>query len=280
MSRNILFVLILLGILCLPSVVSAQGVGGDATISQHRPATFGEFLAAEPRGVAEARCTNGAMGADPYISNGTTTQSSANFNISGTGTANILNVETQLNARGLRAFMIGFANSSGFGGGHTFAGIGAGASNYSDTIGNSFFGAEAGEDNTSGGVNSFFGYASGEKNTTGSANSFFGKQSGGKTTVGFGNSIFGSGAGYANVSGDYNTAIGADADFAPEGVKYDRIGVVLINAIKEQQAQIETQKGKIEDQQKQLLQQQTMIEILKITICQINPKATVCGGAK
>jgi hypothetical protein len=160
------------------------------------------------------------MGPDPYILNGTTTQPSANFSISGTGAANILNIETQLNARGLRAFMIGFANSSGFGGGHTFAGIGAGADNYSDTIGNSFFGAEAGADNTSGGMNSFFGFSSGEKNTSGSSNSFFGRQSGGKNTQGFGNSFFGSGAGYTNVGGNYNTAIGEDTDLASGNLSY------------------------------------------------------------
>jgi len=34
-----------------------------------------------------------------------------------------------------------------------------------------------------------------------------------------------------------------------EGVKYDRIGVVLINAVKEQQAQIEQQKAQLKRQQ-------------------------------
>ena len=36
-----------------------------------------------------------------------------------------------------------------------------------------------------------------------------------------------------------------------EGVKYDRIGVVLINALKEQQAQIEQQKEQLKRQQEQ-----------------------------
>jgi type III secretory pathway lipoprotein EscJ len=36
-----------------------------------------------------------------------------------------------------------------------------------------------------------------------------------------------------------------------EGVKYDRIGVVLINAVKEQQAQIEQQKEQLKRQQEQ-----------------------------
>jgi hypothetical protein len=36
-----------------------------------------------------------------------------------------------------------------------------------------------------------------------------------------------------------------------EGVKYDRIGVVPINAVKEQQAQIEQQKEQLKRQQEQ-----------------------------
>ena len=47
-----------------------------------------------------------------------------------------------------------------------------------------------------------------------------------------------------------------------EGVKYDRIGVVLVNAVKEQQ-QI------IENQQKQ-------IDALKAILCRSNPDETIC----
>ena len=36
-----------------------------------------------------------------------------------------------------------------------------------------------------------------------------------------------------------------------EGAKYDRIGVVLINAVKEQQAQIEQQKEQLKRQEEQ-----------------------------
>ena len=47
-----------------------------------------------------------------------------------------------------------------------------------------------------------------------------------------------------------------------QGVKYDRISVVLINAVKEQQAQIEAQKAEI--------------ETLKAAICEIKPTSAVC----
>ena len=47
-----------------------------------------------------------------------------------------------------------------------------------------------------------------------------------------------------------------------EGVKYDRIGVVLINAVKEQQAQIE--------------KQQREIDALKTLVCSMNPRGEIC----
>ena len=47
-----------------------------------------------------------------------------------------------------------------------------------------------------------------------------------------------------------------------EGVKYDRIGVVLVNAIKEQQAQIEAQ--------------QKQIEALTLALCSLKPDLEVC----
>jgi hypothetical protein len=54
-----------------------------------------------------------------------------------------------------------------------------------------------------------------------------------------------------------------------EGVKYDRITAVLVNAIKEQQAQIEAQ-------QIQLKQQQSLINDLKKLLCRQTPKADIC----
>jgi len=49
-----------------------------------------------------------------------------------------------------------------------------------------------------------------------------------------------------------------------EGVKYDRVGVVLINAVKEQQAEIETQQKQIAEQKQMISAQQK--EILHLTL--------------
>jgi len=54
-----------------------------------------------------------------------------------------------------------------------------------------------------------------------------------------------------------------------EGVKYDRIGVVLVNAVKEQQAQIEEQRKLIETQQRQ-------IDAMKKLTCLTNKDADFC----
>ena len=61
-----------------------------------------------------------------------------------------------------------------------------------------------------------------------------------------------------------------------EGVKYDHLTVVLINAIKEQQSQIKRQRQQIANHQDQLKQQQRQIEALKILVCLDHPNADVC----
>ncbi len=75
-----------------------------------------------------------------------------------------------------------------------------------------------------------------------------------------------------------------------EGVKYDRIGVVLVNAVQEQQEQIEAQQKQIDGQkeiiseqqqklseaEKQLVQQRSEIDALKILICSQNQTAQIC----
>jgi hypothetical protein len=54
-----------------------------------------------------------------------------------------------------------------------------------------------------------------------------------------------------------------------EGVKYDRVGVVLVNAVKEQQTQIEELQRIVNEQQKQ-------IDAFKKLICSSNSSADIC----
>jgi hypothetical protein len=58
-----------------------------------------------------------------------------------------------------------------------------------------------------------------------------------------------------------------------EGVKYDRLSVVLVNAIKEQQAQIERQQAEITLQHKIITQQQQELADLKKLVSGFHPKA-------
>jgi hypothetical protein len=72
-----------------------------------------------------------------------------------------------------------------------------------------------------------------------------------------------------------------------EGVKYDLIAVVLINAVNEQQTQIETQAKEIAEhretikrQQVELEKQSQEFEALKTLVCSQNPSAEICNRAK
>lgn len=77
-----------------------------------------------------------------------------------------------------------------------------------------------------------------------------------------------------------------NADGVTEGVKYDRVGVVLVNAFKEQQKQIEDQQAEIKKQKHIIEKQQTEIETLKkqqkefaelkTLVCLSNAEAEIC----
>lgn len=129
---------------------------------------------------------------DSGIRNSTTPQNPANFNISGTGTANLLtantvNAETQYNLDGGRYI---FGNESS-----VFIGPSAGPSSTGTTQGNTAVGAEAGTALVS----------------SSSSNSFFGSRAGANLSQGNNNSFFGRRAGWAFFSGDNNTFIGNGA---------------------------------------------------------------------
>ncbi len=68
-----------------------------------------------------------------------------------------------------------------------------------------------------------------------------------------------------------------------EGVKYDRVGVVLINAVKEQQEKIETQQLKNQNQDlqierltQQIRMQEMVIDGLRKLVCSQNTQAEIC----
>src|SRR5438034_4086065 len=124
-------------------------------------------------------------GSANYVQNTTAPQATANFNISGNGTAggtlsgNIVSAATQFNI-GTNRILSNAGNSN------LFAGVLAGQVNASGT-GNVFVGPSAGRSNTIGGGNSFFGFNAGFSNVgdtagNGNGNSFFGSRAGNNNT--------------------------------------------------------------------------------------------------
>lgn len=66
-----------------------------------------------------------------------------------------------------------------------------------------------------------------------------------------------------------------------QGVKYDRVGVVLLNAVKEQQQQIEAQKRENSDLQKQVNDLKNEVEGLKeLIICRTTMRPELCKEEK
>jgi hypothetical protein len=61
-----------------------------------------------------------------------------------------------------------------------------------------------------------------------------------------------------------------------EGVKYAQITAVLVNAVKEQQSEIEAQRKQIAAQQEEIASQRKLIDALKTLVCLQNPTAQIC----
>jgi hypothetical protein len=165
---------------------------------------------ADPR-LSDARPPT--AGSADYVQNSTAQQPASNFNISGTGTAGIVNATGQYNFAGER--VLGITGSTTFPNSNVFLGIAAGtANNPSGSIGvrNTFVGSNAGVANTSGTANSFFGSLAGQSNISGGGNSFFGRSSGLTHQSGSDNSYFGSSSGSTENGGIGNTFLGTFAD--------------------------------------------------------------------
>ena len=152
-----------------------------------------------------------ASGSPYYIQNGTSLQSSANFNISGNGSAggtlsgNAVNSTTGYQIGGTGVLSIGTGASSN----NLFLGVGAGA-NPAGGPQNTFSGAYAGYGNT-GFSNTFTGVYAGYSNTNGSENTFSGAYAGYYSTYAYHNTFSGYQAGYSNTSGGPNSFYGDEA---------------------------------------------------------------------
>src|SRR5271157_2039048 len=136
-----------------------------------------------------------------YIQNGASLQSGANFNISGSGSANSFNSATTYQIGGSVVLGIGSAADQ-----NVFLGVGAGVVNVAGTGKfNTFSGYQAGNSNTIGTSNTFSGYQAGKSNNTGTSNTFSGASAGLKNTSGGYNTFSGGSAGKSNTMGSYNT---------------------------------------------------------------------------
>jgi len=173
-----------------------------------------QFVQTDDARLSDARVP--LPGSNDYVQNTTTQQPSINFNIGGTGTANILDAGVQFNLGGNCIL-------SNAGTDNLFAGVGAGAANTTGPR-NAFFGRNAGNANTNGNDNAFFGFNAGLKsrssansffgsgagagNVNGNSLAFFGTNAGNKNVNGVNNSFYGNAAGRENISGSFNTFLG------------------------------------------------------------------------
>ena len=175
--------------------------------------------------------TAGGGGGGNSILNQTTQQAGANFNIGGTGTANIFSAVTQYNI-GSSKVLSAPGNSSlwiGKGAGstppipgnsdddNTFVGSFTGANNAGCC--NAFFGSSSGSANTTGSSNTFLGYLVGASNTEGNNNTFIGAGNNLNNT-GFNNTFIGRSAGVSNTAGNNNTALGTGANVGANNLTF------------------------------------------------------------
>jgi hypothetical protein len=191
----------------------------------------GTFLRSNGKGWSADGLTTSDVpgGSANYIQNNNTNtaQAASNFNVSGTGKADIFNATTQYNLGGTRIL------SSGGTLNNLFAGNGSGIANING-INNSFVGAFSGYANQAGANNSFFGNSAGANNSGGNSNSFFGSSAGYSSAANNYNSFFGANAGHdsvgggetfvgtfsgaSDVTGVFNTIIGYRADVGSGGL--------------------------------------------------------------
>ncbi len=199
------------------SLTFATAIGAGAVVSSSNTIMLGR--AADTVQIPGGLNVTGTLtatlpaGSANYIQNqNAAPQASSNFNISGTGTANIVNAATQYNLGGNRIL-------HGPGVSNLFVGIDSGLSNTTGS-GNAFFGGGSGQDNVGGIDNAFFGVNTGRANTSGNNNSYFGRLAGRNTNTGSNNTMVGFQAGTTNNTGSSLTLLGANANVAADGLTF------------------------------------------------------------
>jgi hypothetical protein len=197
-------------------ITSASNGSGGAGVTSLNSLTGGVTLAAgsnisiTPAGNTLTISSSGGSG--NAILNQTLLQTSANFNIDGTGKANVLSAGTQYNMGNSKLISIPGQDN-------LFVGIlseTVAPSVSNDILENTFFGLQSGQFNTEC-CNAFFGNFTGINNA-GIGNAFFGYQAGRANTTGGSNTNIGTNAGTTHSTGDGNTFVGERA-----GV-FDRFG--------------------------------------------------------
>lgn len=212
--------------------LNAENADNAANAAQLGGVAANQYVRTTDSRLSDAR--NPLSGSGNYIQNNSGLGGqSASFNITGNGliqgnaliggdlTVNgVLNAATQFNLGSSRVLSIAGtgntftgrqAGTANTGADNSFFGFNAGNNNTSGAD-NSFFGSDAGGANTTGFFNTFVGSDTGDANTTGNNNSFFGRNAGGANTTGSVNSFIGNNAGDLNTTGSNNTVIGASAD--------------------------------------------------------------------
>jgi hypothetical protein len=154
-------------------------------------------------GYSSGRAATG--GANTFVGSGTGTNTT-------TGTSNVFvgRFAGNGNTTGSENVFVGVStamDSLSTAGSNVLVGFSAGRTNRGAA--NTFLGAEAGSDNTTGQLNVFAGWFAGGANTTGSSNVFLGYYAGDSNTTGGGNTILGAGSDVGAPDLTHATAIGA-----------------------------------------------------------------------
>lgn len=184
------------------------------------PGVEANFLRSDGRGAwrsAPLTAPDIPAGSANYIQNSVNPQPAANFNLAGSGTANVFNATTQYNIAGVRVLSKPGLNN-------TLVGELAGAQ-LTNGDSNSFFGGGAGREIRSGSQNSFFGTSAGRESTSGSSNTFLGFAAGLLNTTGSNNVFIGWLAGNQDVSTQVfnSVAIGS-------GVKVTKSNTIVLGS--------------------------------------------------